>query len=223
MQCTTVVVPLLDGVLNKKSPSARAWGSSLLALLGVLIISIENPMQLLENGVDISALAESGSFFTCVATIFYSLHVVRLGQVASKVNALNLARVKSGTELILAGSVLAVTISILGMTEYGSAYRHYIADFVNTVFTGTQTPVLAAILWNGMISTAFTIWAQTVAQRNISSTTANIVYSSQPIWASLFSVFLLKEEFTDNLLLGSSVLAAAILLIVTERIPEERR
>lgn len=56
--------------------------------------------------------------------------------------------------------------------------------------------VVGCLLWNGVFSIGFSMWAQTFAQRKVHPTQATVVYSMQPMWAGLFSAFFLGESLS---------------------------
>ncbi len=225
VQCTTIVVPLLESLLDKKKLSNRLWASCGAALFGVLLLTLDHPETLLSGaggGAGVLDGLEKGDLFILGATLFYSMHVVRLSKFAARTKPLILARYKSGTELVAA--TVAVTIALSSSflletgdsTSFGAEIKEYFTQLQNLPSLATQAPAIFGILWNGAIATALTTYLQTVGQRNVSATTANVVYSSQPIWASLLSFAFLQERITSGNLIGATILATAVLLAATD-------
>ena len=87
---------------------------------------------------------------------------------------------------------------------------NYLQIAWNNAISAGQGYVALAIIWNGFFSTALTTWAQSVGQRSVPPTTANLLYSSQPIWAALFSFSFLGESIGFNTIFGSCLLFGAI-------------
>ena len=95
VQLTTVTVPLLDSFKVGRRPSPKVWASCLLALSGLFLMSLD--------GAEASALSADsfltslsyGDFLVGCASLLYSLHVVRLSDVAGDVDPLDLAREKA--------------------------------------------------------------------------------------------------------------------------------
>ena len=67
------------------------------------------------------------------------------------------------------------------------------------------------VIWNGAFATALASAAMAYGQRKVSPTLANIVYSTQPCFAALFSYLLLGESMGKPTMFGSSLLLAAVL------------
>lgn len=225
VQLTTVIVPLLDKFLSRRNMSSSLYFSCAMGLLGVIYIATDNGDRV-GNSLNIFDVLRSLSpsslntadLFVCASAIFYSLHIVRLNSVAKKVSPIKLGRVKSLTELIAS---FIITISFLigssALTENGTNSNEIIAYFHNIInsgnlFTYGNLYVIFAILWNGVFATALTIWAQTIGQKYVNATTANLIYSSQPIFAALFSfAFFGNTNFSTSFVIGTVFLLTSIL------------
>lgn len=232
VQCTTIIVPLLESLLYRKKISKRLWSACSTALFGVLLLTLDRPGALLSlfsgagwEGGSLEGM-ESGDIFIICATFFYSMHVVRLSRFAAQTKPLKLARYKSGTELAAATIVVSTVLLLASLSPdggngggygaLGAEIEEYFTQLRNLPSLSSQSPVLFGIMWNGALATALTTYLQTLGQRGVTATTANIVYSSQPIWASLLSIVFLHERLSSGNLLGAAVLAFAVLLAATD-------
>jgi len=247
VQLTTIIVPLLDSLLSKRAVSKSIWLACLLAFTGIVFISgggdadVSSLLKALTSsdggmGQLLGASFLRGDLLVCISAIFYSLHLVRLGQVAKRVNPVNLARVKSLTELVASASALAIALSFSpeGLTTASASASASGADSTvgnvasSLLSTGQQLQVFLeaaldnptgnnqlfavfAVLWNGIFSTALTTWAQTVGQQTVTATTANLLYSTQPIWAAAVSFVLLGDRvMSQSFLIGCAFLSTAL-------------
>lgn len=70
----------------------------------------------------------------------------------------------------------------------------------------------AVVLYLGLFATALTTWTQASAQRHLSATEAAILYTLEPIFASLFAFWWLGERWGLRGWLGGGVILAATLL-----------
>ena len=220
VQCTTILVPLLESQLYRKKLSKKLWAACCLALLGVLRLTLDNPGTWLQSQSE-----ANGDLAIIGATFFYSMHVVRLSNFAARTKPLRLAQYKSGTELAAATAALSVSFLLAfllpkdaegGGYGAGAEIWNYFKQLHNLPSLLSQSPVLFGILWNGTFATALTTYLQTLGQRNVAATTANVIYSSQPIWASLLSYIFLQERLAPENLLGTAILASAVLLAATD-------
>jgi len=142
----------------------------------------------------------------------------------------NLALIKSLTELILsfvyivsnrdvATQCVAYVRNVwnsvgLGDSSYISETLRASSDIVGTISSYGLLYVLFAVLWNGIFSTALTNWAQTYGQSRVNPTTANLIYSSQPIWGAVFAAVFLHDTTSygnSNFILGSVILGTSII------------
>lgn len=225
VQLTTILVPFLETVLvNKKAISTKLWTSCVIAMLGVVTVSTDGGSigsvisSFSFSSIDKSFIAllenikfNTGDLLVSLSAVFYSMHVIRLGSFASRVSPLKLAQVKSLTELVLSAVAISL-VCLLGGNEMNSLsqFSKYAQVIRNSFLESGQIYVLLAVLWNGAFATALTTWAQTVGQRSVSPTTANLLYSSQPIWAALFSFSFLNESISNSTFIGSFLLFIAV-------------
>ena len=154
--------------------------------------------------------------------------MVRLSRFASKTKPLRLARYKSGTELV--ACFVAVIVCLFSadnidnggtLGHFGTEIRNYLSSVKELPSLSSQVPLIVGMLWNGALATALTTYLQTVGQRSVSATKANVIYSSQPIWASLFSFLFLHETITATNAMGAVLLCLAVFLAANET-PEMR-
>ncbi|GAB4471179.1 MAG: DMT family transporter [Elainellaceae cyanobacterium] len=71
---------------------------------------------------------------------------------------------------------------------------------------------VAVILYLGLFATAFTTWTQASAQRHLSATEAAILYTLEPVFASLFAFWWLGESWGLRGWLGGVVILVATVL-----------
>jgi len=219
VQLTTIIVPILDSLFSAARGEGRdiipprLWLSCVLALVGVCLVTLEG-----QSGAPFSpellsslfSMPRSGDLLVLLSALFYSLHVVRLGQVAksSEVSPVRLARVKSLTELIASATVLLLFF-LLDPPRWKE-----VQDFLSAARAGGSDvdTVVLSVLWNGAAATALTNSLQAYGQRTVSPTTANLLYTTQPIWAALFSFLLLRDQPSVSAVFGIAVLALAVSL-----------
>ena len=214
VQLTTILVPIFDSISNRRAVQRRLWVSCLLALLGVCLVLVD-PQSGASAGTLLAsflAMPNQGDLLVCLSAVFYSMHVCRLGTFAGKVNAVRLARVKSLTELC-ASAVLMVSLFLFDAGRWGA-----ISSFISGVLAAPLwplSPVWLAVLWNGVIATALTNSMQSYGQQRVSPTTANLLYTTQPIWATFFSFAFLHDQLSSTAVGGIIILIGAVLLSST--------
>jgi len=207
VQLTTVLVPLMEAGFLRSPLPLRLWFACAVATIGVALLAFEGASasggsnQLLGDGL------------VSLSAIFYSLHVIRLGYYLKKgVTALPLAVAKSGAELSYS---LIVVSSAVALGALGPDIQRFISglDIGSQGMVSAQVVALAAVvLWNGAMTTAFTMWAQSFGQQYVRPSEANLIYSLQPLWSSFFAVTFLQEQFTSQGIAGSALLITALIL-----------
>lgn len=161
------------------------------------------------QGVDLQGLAFSqGDVLITLAAVSYTMHVIRLGRYAKHTKPLNLAASKATVEAVLSIGLVAglmtsgaSTSGVDFVREMSGEIQSYFLQLQNAFdSTGSVFPpdgssaALWACLWTGWVTCAYTIYAQSFGQSRVNPTDANLIYTMQPIFSSLFAYFLLGES-----------------------------
>jgi len=77
------------------------------------------------------------------------------------------------------------------------------------------TSNFSTLLYLGLVVTATPIWAQAVAQRWVSAQEAALLYTLEPVFATVFSFWLLGEELSARELVGAGLVLVATVLSQT--------
>ena len=203
VQLTTVFVPVLESVLGtyQRALTPKLWLSCILAFVSVAMIS-SNGANSLEGFLQF----EQGDLMIILSSLFYSMHVIRLGKYAVNVDPIRLARSKAFFELLLSFCTIFFCVFILGQYELG--------EYVNKLLVDSDSvrwDVLSmTVLWNGAITTAATMYCQSYGQRKVRPTEANLIYTSQPVWAILFAYYFLGERIDVAILPAVALLFCSI-------------
>jgi drug/metabolite transporter (DMT)-like permease len=239
------MVPIVQAIFsgNLKEIPIPTWGACLLAFTGVVIMGLDGKESMLllsnENGGLWSSLSSSLSTFTqgdlliVLAALVYTLHVVRLGKYAKETTPLKLAASKATTEAMLSVGLVSLLWFIgnmasgdaSGLLGYAQETGRGISTFFSTISEGLASgavprsalvPALCATIWTGLVTCAYTIYAQSFGQRRVSPTEANLIYTVQPIFTALFAWGLLGETlgpagFIGAACIGSSVYTVAMM------------
>jgi drug/metabolite transporter (DMT)-like permease len=80
---------------------------------------------------------------------------------------------------------------------------------------------MAAIAWTGIVTTVFAIYLEGVALQTATATDAALTFSSEPVWASLFGLWLLNERLGVNSYVGGAVILIACVLGGMSDLPAE--
>ena len=222
----------------------RTWLACLIAFGGVGVIGLEgNGSVLQENmGSGLSSLAFSGNFLSqgdylvIGAALAYTFHCIRLEKYAKETRAVTLAAYKATTETVLSLLLVAVLLvynSSVGdnaaasnnfLTTFAGDTGKDIASFLGTfpqqlsdssIPTSVLFPALAAVLWTGLVTCAYTIYAQSFGQSRVNPSDANLIYTFQPVWTSLIAYFLLGETLGASGFVGGAMIGLAVFLVIS--------
>ncbi|CBJ33735.1 Inner membrane transport protein yicL [Ectocarpus siliculosus] len=80
--------------------------------------------------------------------------------------------------------------------------------------------ILAALSYTGLVTTSLAIWLETVCLEKVPAAEMSVIFSTEPLWATLVSALLLKETMGPNALVGAGVILLACLVAQSEQISE---
>jgi drug/metabolite transporter (DMT)-like permease len=243
LQLTTIFVPLTQALLSGRfsTISGRVWSASLLALAGVAVISLDGGAAA-ASSLSLEGMAfSSGDLLILAGAVLYTFHCIRLEVYAKTTSAARLALTKASTEMTL--SILAAVglvfyselapasdagdFSILaGGAAAGDAIKSFVLGFAEQVQTEGGTALLGAgvaTTWIGLVTVAYTIYAQSFGQRYIPAATANLIYTTQPLYTAFFAWLLLGETLGPLGYAGGVIILLAVLLVSTDSDSDKAR
>ena len=245
VQLTTIIVPILDGLLKGKGGlsliKSTTWLACLVAFAGVIIMGLDSPefdwTTILASGTNIQNLDITfsvGDGLIITAAFAYSMHVVRLGKYAQFVTPLQLTASKARVEAVLSFALVAILFFGLPGTLF-SDLSSEISTYIDTMGGSSMAEgvpgdslvssqlwdshLIFAVLWTGWVTCAYTIYAQSFGQRRVSPTDSNLIYSTQPIFSSLFAFGLLGETLGAAGYLGGTLIGTALWIVTSSTEP----
>jgi drug/metabolite transporter (DMT)-like permease len=133
-----------------------------------------------------------GDLLTLICAFFFALHIISIEYFAKNMHVFKLAFIQ------IAVAALLFVVSAL------------IAEPVPEEITARSW---GAIVYMGVVSTFACFTIQTVAQKHTPSSHVSIIMSLEAVFATLLGVLLLSEVFTMDMVVGASLIFAAILII----------
>ena len=132
-----------------------------------------------------------GEFITLLSAVLYALHIVGLGAWSTVQDALGMT--------ILQVIVIAAVCTVSTVHD-GIVLPDRTGDWVSVIYMAVVAGGLALL-------------AQTWAQAHLPPTRCALIMSMEPVFASFFAVWLGGEHLTSRLLLGGSMVLAAMLVV----------
>jgi drug/metabolite transporter (DMT)-like permease len=238
VQLTTVMVPLVSAWVSGRGLTSvpfMTWLACIIAFAGVIIMGMDDNAQSAQmlspdhpdwNGIISSIQISQGDGLIILAALAYTMHVVRLGVYAPKTRPLTLAASKARTEAIFSVVLVMVLTFVanfgtapefvqqLGkeiVTYFGTIHNMLLGN--DSAIATSSSVLISAILWTGMITSAYTIYAQSFGQSRINPVDSNLIYTTQPLFSSLFAYGLLGEQLGVLGWLGAAFIGVALGLV----------
>ena len=143
-----------------------------------------------------------GDIFIAIAAICYSIYLILNSKFTKKVESISYGVYQLGFAGIIA-AVLCLLFEVPSLPNTSLGWM--------------------AILGLGIICTAFCFIAQAVVQQYTSPTHTGLIFSLEPIFASIFAIIFLGEILTLQLVIGGGLILAGNLVAQMEQIYQFRK
>jgi drug/metabolite transporter (DMT)-like permease len=179
-----VFTPLIAAFILKKHVTRFQWFCVALALAGLALLSF--------NGVGLGHHELLGESLVLVSALVFAVHIIALSEWSSSLDT--------------------YTLTILQMAMVT------VVCFIASMKSGFHMPpdagVWRALIYTGIFASAFAFIVQTWTQSFMPATTIGIILTMEYIFAAFFGIIVLHEKVTIRLILGGSLVIAAMLAIV---------
>jgi drug/metabolite transporter (DMT)-like permease len=208
-QFYAIMIPVYLAVRARKTPPWTVWISSVLVLAGVAIL----------GRFDWSALSFGrGEFETLISSVFF------MGQI------LWLERKEFAPNRVLTVTLIMFGTESIVFTALGAGTAQRVVDLL-IPWQSSEWLILSLIM--AVVCTMGALLVMNTYQPKITATEAGLIYCVEPIFGSLFALFLPamistwaaisypNEVFTTSLVLGGGLITAANILIQLKPLPKE--
>ena len=180
-----IIVPFLSWAFFRQRPSNRMLLVAFGCLVGAAVLTISP-----EAGLQFNA----GDLITLACAFVFSLHISYLGRIAGRIEAGKLTFLQ-----MVAAALLGLVYTLA--FEWGQ------------VAQANLSKGLVPVLYLGLLSSAFSFFAQTFAQKHTSPARAAVILGCEGLLGSVFSVLLGYEPLTANLILGGLIIFTSLLVM----------
>jgi len=192
-----IMIPLLQIIIEKRSPTKGVIIGTILVLIGVSFLS-SGGSSILNLFQDIGTNFNIGDGLTLICALFFALYIIYLDVETSKYDFWMLLFLQ-----IMTTAVLSIIFLFIFST----------AELESIEINWTKN-LISAIIYTSIFATLITTALQTKYQKNVTPAKAGIIFSFEPIWAALFAFFLLGEKITNFGYLGAGLIILG--LVVSE-------
>lgn len=235
---TVVVVPIINAIFFGKEIKQEHIISGALAILGVGVLEglVDfNGMTMMQPPVnDVSHIISDVTVVNVVSDDGLSISSDSSGWLSSLSASLGV----TNGDIIALGQPFGFGISFMRIEHYVEKFKDdknrimtiaaaecvavgllslfwVLYDFHGTIPDMSymlEPHRLGAIAWTGIVTTVLAIYLEGFALQAVSATEAALTFSSEPVWASLFSAWLLHERLNINAYVGGAIILGACVL-----------
>jgi drug/metabolite transporter (DMT)-like permease len=177
-----VIVPLLLALFWRTKVAWSSWAGALLAVVGLLLLSINLGERLRLN---------PGDGWVLLGAILWALHVIAMGRIAPGQDPVRLAV----AQYVVCALLCAASAAVLEWGTWGNVLK-----------------AAPSILYAGVLSTGVAYTLQIVGQRHAPPADAAIIMSMEAVFAVLSGWLILGETMTLQQILGCALMFAGMLL-----------
>ena len=174
-----VFVPIL-GLLRRQFPHFTVWIAALLAAVGLYFLSVTESFSI-----------QFGDLLVLIGAVFWAMHVVIIGVMSPKVNALKLALIQY---LVCAVLSLIIALAVESNTLEG------------------LIDATIPILYGGILSVGIAYTLQVIAQKTAPPAHAAIILSLEAVFAAIGGWLVLNEEIGSRGILGCGLMLLGMLV-----------
>ncbi len=174
-----VMVPIVAMLLGQSS-SPQTWAGVVLALVGLYSLSI---------GPDFSI--NQGDLLELIGALFWTAHVLLIGWLSRKVDAVSLA---------ISQFAVAAVLAIIAAALYETP-----------TLTGYEAALLP-LLYAGIASSGIAFTLQIIAQRKVEPSVTALILSTEAVFAVIGGWWLLDETLGAKQFLGCGLMLAGMLV-----------
>ena len=183
-----VIVPVLDFVFKRKKLAPRQIIGVLLAIMGVGALELGDVADTLTA----DNLISQGDYISMLQPLFFGIGFWRMEKAMHDFPDHPL-RVTGGQLLaIFLGSAL-----FTATMEWGEIDLPEIEVYLSDPW------VWMSLAWTGLVTTALSIYMETVAMKTISAAETTLLMSSEPVTGSLFAAAIMGERLGPHSMIGS--------------------
>lgn len=190
-----IFTPIFQIIIEKKLPT-KGNITGIILVAGGLIFLSSRGTHFLDVIHELGTNFNIGDYLTLVCAVFYSLYIVYLDIVSKKIDTLSLVFMQIA--VTAAGAVAGAMI--------------FEASGIEAVKFILNKDVVFAVIYTSMLATILTTTLQTKFQKYTTPAKAGIIFSFEPIFASLVAFFLLSEKISNFGLIGCIFIFCGLLI-----------
>lgn len=200
-----VVVPILNAVFKSQEGNKSLREAILPALLAVVGVACLELGGLQLPGV--------GDLWALLQPLTFGLAFWRVEAILQRCKKPHDAQGFTAASLLVVATAAAVwaaqafALPLWNGPHGADALTTAVATQLNIATHNWQ--VGAALLWTGVVTTALTTYGENVAMQHVDAAESTVIYSTEPLWGTLFAAVALHEKVGLNTVVGAVFILAA--------------
>jgi drug/metabolite transporter (DMT)-like permease len=205
-----IVVPILNAMLSKNSNNSRrplfsTLFPAVLAAIGVACLELGG-----------GTLPGLGDLWAMVQPVMFGLAFWRVETIMQQsksssdsqgFTAASLSVVASTSLVWCAQDFLLPLLQHSRNLDGDQALQTALHQLVYAIASDWKVP--AALLWTGIVTTALTTFGENVAMKRLDAAESTVIFSTEPLWGTLFASVALGEVIGWNTAFGAAFIIAA--------------
>ena len=181
--CYCLTVPFIWWIIARQKPAKRILKAAPICAIGIGLVS-------LQGGLSISP----GDTMSIVSAFAYGVEIVAISIMMKDNDVLTVTVIQQ-----LTGGVLALGVAM-------------VTQPVPAVELFADPLLIGSLAYVSVLSAAFGAFAQNLAQSRVPAAEASIMLSMESVFCAIFSVIILGEMFTAQMIVGFCLILFAIIL-----------
>ena len=194
---SVAIIPFIQLFLERRKPKTGAIIGVSIVLIGILFLSAGESISTLIT--DIITNFNFGDFLTLICAFLFAVYVVYLDILSKKYDSWML---------------LFIQITIVAILSFVSAFLFDIVNYEPLKIHLTKS-LGFGLLYTSIFATLITFTLMTKYQKLVTPTKAGIVYSFEPIFASIIALIFISEKITPLGIFGAGLIFVGLIISET--------
>ena len=190
-----IIVPFLQIIIEERKPNTGAIIGVILVFIGIFFLS-SNSKSIFSIFQEFKDNFTIGDLLTLISALFFAFYIIYIDLFTKRHNLWLMVIIQMVVTSILAFMAAFIT-SLSGVEKIR-------IEFTNNLLVG--------LLYTSIFTTLITTVMQTKYQKLISPTKAGIIFSLEPVFAAIFTFFLLHEEITNLGYIGAGIIFTGLII-----------
>jgi drug/metabolite transporter (DMT)-like permease len=190
-----IFTPIFQILIEKKLPGKGNIIGIILVAGGLLFLSSRGA-NFLDVIHELGTNFNVGDYLTLICAVFYSLYIVYLDIVSKKIDTLSLV-------------FMQIAVTAVGAIAGAMIFEASGIEICRIILNKN---VIFAVLYSSILATILTTTLQTKFQKYTTPTKAGIIFSFEPIFASIVAFFLISEKISKFGFIGCIFIFCGLLI-----------